>query len=179
LVSSNLGSFCRVSHLRFLLRQIPSIDKLVIERSLVFEVVRAKSVVVIRWFGVHHPAGRRIQAPFSSSLPWGIVDRNGILLKFDCRKSGMVDSLIIHLVVLADFVKFCLISLYISWLYKGRFMFDPRLLGLSVSGLLQMAVFDFEQEVFNLGVLGEETGFLYSQDFKRLARLRARNVSGS
>jgi len=74
----------------------------------------------------------------------------------------MVDSLIIHLVVLADFVKFCLISLYISWLYKGRFLFDPRLLGLSGGRRLKVAVFVFEQEVFDLGVLGEETDFLYS-----------------
>lgn len=56
LVFSNLGSFCEVLHFGFWWLHISTVDKLIIFRGLVFKVLRAITVHVIRWFGVHHAA---------------------------------------------------------------------------------------------------------------------------
>lgn len=123
LVFSNLGSFCEVLHFGFWWLHISSVDKLIIFRGLVFKVLRAITVHVIRWFGVHHSAWWRIPPWFclSSTFPrhWGVINRNRILLEFNSGKSGMINSFIEHLVIVTDLLEFLVVFLDISWFQES------------------------------------------------------------
>ncbi len=92
----------------------------------------------------------------------------------------MINSFIEHLVVMTDLLEFLVVFLDVSWFQESCLMSLVHFfLGPLRARQFKVAVFVFEQEVFDLGICWEETGLFHSCNFEGLARLGASYVRRS